>query len=217
MDFGTFDLAIDALHIIAENEERARDAGIEIQGLTDPMINALMAVLDECYKGYCGQNIGYFCWELDFGKTWRPGKVTDRFGRDVKLSSVYELYDHLEHEMPFETEWDYPTDNYMVGHGRYKGMDYYLCWYGSWWCVYLDVTGTPFHGLQYDAIDLDCHGGLTYSDQWVNTIDGKERDPYSWFIGWDYAHMGDRGLTMRDFAKIEQDAKDVIEQLIINE
>lgn len=214
MKFSTFDLAIDALRIIAENEERARDAGIEIQALTDPMINALMAVVDECYAGYHGEDIGYFCWELDFGRKWEPGRMVDSFGRDVKLSNVRELYDHLEHNKPFKTEWNYPKDGCMIGHGRRDGVDYYLYWHSTWWCAYIDVRGTRFDGTDYDNIDIDCHGGFTYSEPTLpSDFKGYEQ---SWYIGWDYAHAGDEDITFYDFSKIEEDVWKVIDELKIS-
>jgi len=214
MKFSTFDLAIDALRIIAENEERARDAGVEIQALTDPMINALMAVVDECYDGYCGEDIGYFCWELDFGHKWKPGCMTDVFGRDVKLSNVRELYDHLEHNKPFKTEWSYPKDGCIIGHGRYNGVDYYLYWHSTWWCAYIDARGTRFDGADYDNIDIDCHGGFTYSEPTLpSDFKGYKQ---SWYIGWDYAHAGDENITLYNCSKIEEDVWKVIDELKIS-
>ena len=38
--------------------------------------------------------ISYFIYELDFGRKWKPGMVTDDFG-DVPMSSAEELYDFL--------------------------------------------------------------------------------------------------------------------------
>lgn len=217
MKFSTFDLAIDALRIIAENEERAHDAGIEIQGLTDPMINALMAVVEECYAGYCGQDIGYFCWELDFGRKWRPGRVTDCYGRDVRMSNVRELYEHLEHEKNFKTEWSYPGDGRIVGHGRYKGMDYFLFWNDSWWCAYVDVTGTQYHDIDYNKInELTCHGGLTFSSPYLGIDEYHSNDEKRWYLGWDYAHLGDDDITANDALVIEKEIVEFIKQLEVN-
>ena len=35
-------------------------------------------------------------------------------------------------------------------------------------------------------MDISCHGGLTYSEEYLRTVDKK-----GWFIGWDYAHYCD--------------------------
>lgn len=52
----------------------------------------------------------------------------------------------------------------------------------SWLCGYVDVPAThPMHGKHYDDVDVDVHGGLTYSE--------KEGDV--WRFGFDTAHFGD--------------------------
>lgn len=40
--------------------------------------------------------INYFCFDLDFGRKWKPGKVSAK-GNDIRLSTPEELYDHLVH------------------------------------------------------------------------------------------------------------------------
>jgi len=39
--------------------------------------------------------IGYFCYELNFGRDWREGCITDADGKDVRLSTIEELYKEL--------------------------------------------------------------------------------------------------------------------------
>ena len=70
--------------------------------------------------------------------------------------------------------------------GNYKGLDYYVLSLGSHPCAYVDVGGTALAGKFYDDIDIDCHFGLTYSEDHLYTVNKK-----SWFIGWDYAHYTD--------------------------
>lgn len=36
--------------------------------------------------------IGYYICELDYGKEWEPGFVTDQDGSDIKLQTIEELY-----------------------------------------------------------------------------------------------------------------------------
>jgi len=36
--------------------------------------------------------ISYFCWELDFGKKWKPGTIEDENGKDIKLQTVEDLW-----------------------------------------------------------------------------------------------------------------------------
>jgi hypothetical protein len=60
--------------------------------------------------------------------------------------------------------------------------------------------GHKYHGISYDEIDLDVHGGLTYSEHISKdflkrsdlTDDEIEQiDLDSWCIGFDTAHYGD--------------------------
>ena len=74
----------------------------------------------------------------------------------------------------------------QIAAGTYKNFDYYvlnLCTHPT---AYVDVSASPLNGVCYNDIDIYCHGGLTYSESTLNTVDKK-----GWFIGWDYAHYGD--------------------------
>ena len=73
-----------------------------------------------------------------------------------------------------------------IAEGRYKGFDFYVLSFGSHPCAYIDVSNTSLARKHYDDIGIDCHGGLTYSENQLVTVDKK-----GWFIGWDYAHLGD--------------------------
>jgi hypothetical protein len=53
-------------------------------------------------------------------------------------------------------------------------------------CAYVDVTETDLNERHYCDIDIECHGGLTYSREYLHTVDKK-----GWFIGWDYSHYCD--------------------------
>ena len=39
--------------------------------------------------------IRYYCFELDFGRDWRPGNITAADGSDIPLSDASDLYDLL--------------------------------------------------------------------------------------------------------------------------
>lgn len=41
--------------------------------------------------------IEYFCIELEFGKKWAKGTVTEKDGMDIKLETAEDLYDYLQH------------------------------------------------------------------------------------------------------------------------
>ena len=79
-------------------------------------------------------------------------------------------------------------------------------------------------GKGYQKIDIEVHGGLTFAD---SSLIGNKND--SWFIGWDYARLGDYlgysedypGLSMFSISdkkwtteEIFEDVVSVIEQLI---
>ena len=39
--------------------------------------------------------IDYFCFELDFGKKWKEGTITEKDGTDIKLETPEDLYNYL--------------------------------------------------------------------------------------------------------------------------
>ena len=53
-------------------------------------------------------------------------------------------------------------------------------------CGYIEVPkDNKFFGKRYDDIDIDIHGGFTYSESYL--LNKKD----SWFIGFDCAHLYD--------------------------
>lgn len=40
--------------------------------------------------------IDYFCFELDFGKKWKEGTITEKDGTDIVLKTAEDLYNLLE-------------------------------------------------------------------------------------------------------------------------
>lgn len=56
------------------------------------------------------------------------------------------------------------------------------------WTAYVGIPEDhELAGKNYDDIDVNCHGGLTYSGKGG---DGFLPKGYYWY-GWDYAHLGD--------------------------
>ena len=81
----------------------------------------------------------------------------------------------------------------VLANRKYKGYGYVIITLGSHPCSYILLPkGHKYHGKFYDDIDLRCHGGLTYSRDYLlkkshdNLVTDEE-----WVIGWDYAHLGD--------------------------
>lgn len=60
----------------------------------------------------------------------------------------------------------------------------------SWWCGYVVLPkGHKYHGKDYYDIDIECHGGLTYSDEFEQ--EGVDFKGYA--IGFDMNHAMDSG------------------------
>lgn len=74
----------------------------------------------------------------------------------------------------------------QIAAGTYKNFDYYVLNLRTHPTAYVDVSDSLLNGVCYDDIDIYCHGGFTYSESTLKTVDKK-----GWFIGWDYAHYGD--------------------------
>lgn len=71
--------------------------------------------------------------------------------------------------------------------GRHKGLSWWVVSYGTHPSAYINVAGTRLSGKNYFDIEgLYVHGGLTYSAEKIAVANCK-----GWFIGWDYAHVGD--------------------------
>jgi hypothetical protein len=110
----------------------------------------------------------------------------------------------------------------------YKGYHFIILSFGSHPCAYIEIPPVhPYYKKDYDKIDINCHGGLTYSEDGLgNCKCGLHREGY--WIGWDYAHYGDyyyydlwgensdnNNEKKWTTEEIYEEVKDVIEQLII--
>lgn len=115
----------------------------------------------------------------------------------------------------------------ILHQGKYKGYQYYICSLGTHPTAYIEIPKTSiFYKQDMFEIELDAHGGITYSKDYLYNITN------SWFIGWDYAHFGDyyelegwypNQLKLYENWKkwtteeILEEVKDVIEQIIEKE
>lgn len=71
--------------------------------------------------------------------------------------------------------------------GTYKGYQFYILSLGTHPTAYIEIPKeSKLFGKDYDDINISVHGGLTYADDHLQDI---KKD--TWFIGWDYAHLGD--------------------------
>lgn len=134
-------------------------------------------------------------------------------------------------EMAYKNKMGYAE---LLATGEYENYEYIVLSLGTHPCAYviLDENDKLF-GKDYDDIyeeyDVDCHGGLTYSKDYLSFLkfsekykcDVKSAIHNKWVIGWDYAHYGDyagfygisegKKWTTRE---IVDECKDVIRQLV---
>lgn len=71
-------------------EENCEDSVFWPPSLEDTLIDTLSIIFDDGYD-----DIGYFIYELEFGKHWEPGTVTTDNGEDIKMQTAEDLYDYL--------------------------------------------------------------------------------------------------------------------------
>jgi len=84
-------------------------------------------------------------------------------------------------------------------------------------CAYIDISK---HFDSINKLDIDCHGGITYTGKMIPNI---AEAPEGFYIGWDYAHLYDfcgLGNLLDEFElkkytteEIYEDVLDVVRQL----
>lgn len=79
----------------------------------------------------------------------------------------------------------------ILAEGDYKNIKYYIISYGTHPCCYLGIPENHhLYAVNYEYINFNCHGGLTYSG-FLSHSNPNVDTPY-WYIGWDYAHCLDK-------------------------
>lgn len=70
------------------------------------------------------------------------------------------------------------------------GLLYYILNLGTHPTAYIRIPKDhKFFGKEIEQIDINVHGGITYSEEGLCIENGKEAE--GWFIGRDYGHYGD--------------------------
>ena len=99
----TFDLFDEILHRLmewndlCEKVSDATDDAIrlpELCQLDDPIVTLLEVIM----KDKENDGTGYFCWELNFGRRYKPGMITDG-DKDIPLATTRDLYNLLLENM----------------------------------------------------------------------------------------------------------------------
>jgi len=77
-------------------------------------------------------------------------------------------------------------------------------------------SGHPLHGKHYDDIDVDVHGGLTYSEliteEMVKTWKLDVEDLGKWCVGFDTFHSGD-SLSRWSEGRVQEETNRLMDQL----
>jgi hypothetical protein len=120
-----------------------------------------------------------------------------------------------------------------VLHHAYKGYEYLVLQMPiGHLCGYVKVPKDhPYFGKEYDLMNIDCHGGLTYASHHDGKPDIRIKNDYEkyyskgFWIGFDYAHAGDYSFyshsddlhrleSITQPFEIEEECRHVINQLI---
>ena len=77
--------------------------------------------------------------------------------------------------------------------------------------------GHPLHGTHYDNIDVDVHGGLTFSElvteEMLEIFNLEKEDIGKWCVGFDTAHYQDT-LERWPKERVQEEADNLLQQLI---
>lgn len=80
--------------------------------------------------------------------------------------------------------------------------------------------GHPLHGKHYDDIDVDVHGGLTFSelvdDEMIEKWEIDAEDKGKWCVGFDTAHYQDN-LSRWPKEAVQAEADNLMKQLVAYE
>lgn len=79
----------------------------------------------------------------------------------------------------------------VLDSGIKNGFPWMIISYFNHPCAYIGLPKKhKYYGKFYEDIEIDCHGGLTFS-KFRFLADKLEIFKNHWVIGWDYAHLGD--------------------------
>ena len=68
---------------------------IDTGDLSDVVVDLLEKLMGLDPNDVYGSDIDYFCWELDFGKKWKPNMIRDVNNNSIDISTAEKLYDYL--------------------------------------------------------------------------------------------------------------------------
>ena len=94
----------------------------------------------------------------------------------------------MRKEMIYQTEKKEEAE--VLATGFCFGLLYYILSLGTYPAAYIKIPkNNKFYGKEAIGIDINVHGGITYTSEGLYINNGKEVE--GWYIGWDYADLGD--------------------------
>ena len=115
-------------------------------------------------------------------------KINGEDMKPITFKTIHKGYGRKVHEMKYIGE-KLKGGIQILEEGTCFGFQYYIISFGSHPCCYVEIPKVhSCYGLEYDEIEIACHGGLTFSNDKLFGIDSTG---LKWFIGWDFAHHGD--------------------------
>ena len=75
--------------------DRVLETVLELDDLSTLVIELLEKLMDIDTNDVWGSDIGYYCYELNFGKEWKPSSLTDMDGNSIDISTPEKLYDYI--------------------------------------------------------------------------------------------------------------------------
>ena len=218
MRFSTFVRALDALQENAEKSDKLFKLGVDTDRYARPLESAIIDLLEDAFPNTI-DDINYFMWELDFGRKYTEGCAHDEFGRPIRLKDMMDLWVWCT-SCEYHVYYDVGRDDGIVAYGEYRGLRFWVReneWLETpYYCAYIDLTGSDFHGQTMFDDDL-CHGGVTWAKAllpwaWDDNIDEDDTTSPNWYIGWDYNHYGDDEID-RAPSTVVEDICEVIDKL----
>lgn len=92
-------------------------------------------------------------------------------------------------EMIYKNQSTMKDGREVLDSGISFGFNFYIISFGSHPCCYVEIPDNhPLYLEKYDDIEIECHGGLTFSS---SKLTGIDETGLKWFIGWDFAHCDD--------------------------
>ena len=102
----------------------------------------------------------------------------------MKLKEIKELMLNLEYK---QMKYQPGREVEILCEGKYKDYQFYILNLGTHPTAYIEISRENIlFGKDYNEIDIEVHGGLTYAEDHLQNIKNN-----TWFIDWDYAHYND--------------------------